>query len=161
MTTIIPFICMSDRLREAVDFYCSLFEDALLVNSAAYPPGTLGPEGEPMSATLRIGSQQLVIINGGPNSRLSPAFSLRVTCPDQAEIDRFWAALSEGAEQMQCGWVTDSFGLTWQIVPEGLTELLSGPDQHGARRAWQAMLGMVKLNVSALPSAYDGPGGTD
>ena len=156
MPQVQPFVWFDGSLAEAVDFYASLFPDGTVTSRSEYPPGSPGPEGELMTASVRLGGQDIVFLNGGPQYQLTPAFSLLVTCADQDEIDRFWAAFSEGGETMQCGWVTDRYGLTWQVVPEQLEKLLGDPDPQRAQRATEAMLQMVKLDIAELEAAAAG-----
>ena len=151
-----PFIWFDGQLREAVDFYASLFADGEVLDTSDYPPGVPGKEGDLLTATLRIGEQDIVFLNGGPQYKLNPSFSIMIRCVDQDEIDRLWDALGEGGEELQCGWITDQYGLTWQIVPERLGELLGDPDRDRANRAMQAMLQMIKLDSAALQAAADG-----
>jgi predicted 3-demethylubiquinone-9 3-methyltransferase (glyoxalase superfamily) len=110
-----------------------------------------------MSVTFKLAGQEFMALNGGPHYEFSPATSFYVHCKDQDETDRFWALLSEGGEPLQCGWVTDRFGLTWQIIPDRLTELLSDPDPERAQRAMQAMLQMIKIDIKILEDAANAP----
>lgn len=148
---ITPFYWFDEGAEEAAAFYAGLFDDAEVLDGAAE-----SDEAPPLTVTLRIGTQRLMFINGGPHYELTPAASLMVTCDDQTEIDRYWDALTRDGAEMQCGWVTDRFGLTWQIIPSRLNELLSDPDPDRAARAMAAMLGMVKLDIAELEQAAAG-----
>jgi len=157
MTSITPFLWFDDQLQAAVDCYTSLFGDSAVISTSPAPEGVPGCEpGSLMSATFRIGGQEVMGLNGGPHFALTPAFSFFVSCEGQAEVDRYWDALLEGGEAQQCGWLTDRFGVTWQIVPTLLMQLMGDPDPAKAGRVVQAMLQMVKLDCDALQRAYDG-----
>ena len=151
MTNITPFLWFEHSAEVAMEFYVSLFDDAkvLSVHRA-------GDDGPVFSVSFSIGSQSFTAINGGPHYALTPATSWMVTCESQEEIDRLWSALSEGGEPMQCGWVTDRFGVTWQIVPSVLFEYLSNSDPGIAGRVQEAMLKMTKFEISGLKAAARG-----
>lgn len=151
MTNIAPFLWFDSQAAEAMHFYVGLFEDArvLSVQRAAQ-------DGPVFSVSFAIGSQTFHAINGGPHYVLTPATSWMVTCASQREIDRLWEALAEGGQPEQCGWVTDRFGVTWQIVPEVLLSLLSNPDPEIAGRVQEAMLTMTKIDIAAIEKAATG-----
>jgi predicted 3-demethylubiquinone-9 3-methyltransferase (glyoxalase superfamily) len=133
------------RLEEAVAFYKSVFPDAKVESVSS------------QSATFELGGQRLLAFNGGEHFKFSDAISLFVDCDDQEEVDFYWTRLlADGGKESQCGWLTDQFGVSWQIVPKALYECLGGSDQEGAARALNAMLGMQKLSVEELKSAYAG-----
>lgn len=144
--------------EEAIRFYLSVFPDGELVTSVRNGEHGPGPKGSLLAATFRIADQQIEVINGGPTYKLSPAVSLVVHCDDQAEVDRLWAQLGEGGQVQQCGWLTDRFGLSWQIVPRVLYTLLQDPDPARAGRVMEAMMKMVKLDIATLERARDGAG---
>lgn len=156
MLKITPFLWFDSDAEEAVNFYVSLFDDSKITDVTLYPEGSRGPAGEVMTVAFELQGQNLIALNGGPEFAFSPAISFVVTCENQDEVDRLWDALGEGGEQQQCGWLRDRFGLTWQIVPTALGELLAGSDPEGSRRAMQAMLEMGKLDINALQDAYAG-----
>ncbi len=156
MEKIVPFLWFDDQAEEAVEFYTSIFEDSRVVGISRYGEGGRGPVGEVMTATFELAGQRFMSLNGGPEFRFTEAISLYVSCGSQAEVDQLWDALLEGGEESQCGWLKDRYGLSWQIVPEGMDELFADPDPGRAQRAMQAMLGMRKLDVSALRAAADG-----
>ncbi len=151
MITITPFLWYVDNAEAAIERYLSVFDTTELVQSQR------GPDGNLFIATIRLQGQELVLMNGGPSFHLTEAFSLSVSVQTQEEIDRISDALIEGGgEQSQCGWLTDAFGLSWQIVPTILGQLLGSTDQEKAHRARTAMLGMTRLSVKGLQDAYDG-----
>jgi len=128
-----------------------------VLNVARYPEGSPGPAGEVMSVEFEVAGMRFVGINGGPHFTFSEAVSFQVDCADQAEVDRYWERfIGDGGEESQCGWLKDRYGLSWQIVPAGMDQLFSDPDPTRAHRAFQAMLGMRKLDVAAVRAAADG-----
>lgn len=155
MPKITPFLWFNDNTEEALTFYCSLFEDSAIGDVTRY--GESGP-GEPairaMIVTARIAGSPVTALNGGPDHRLSEAFSFLIDCEDQAEVDRYWEALTaDGGQSGPCGWLQDRFGLSWQVIPKALPQLMSDPDPERAGRVMQAMLGMGKIDVAALHRA--------
>lgn len=150
MTSITPCLWFDGRVDEALDFYTSLFGDAAILDR------TPGPDGQVLTARLHLAGQDLMILNGGPHFALTPAFSLFLSVEGQDEVDKYWDALCDGGEPSQCGWLVDRFGVSWQVVPTILGELLGGSDPEGSGRAMQALLAMTKLDVAALQAAYDG-----
>lgn len=149
MTSITPFLWFDDDLADAMDFYVSVFPDATIDSVSRAPDGSV------FGSTFRVAGQTLHGLNGGPGHPHTDAFSLFVLCADQAEVDRYWNALADGGTPVACGWITDRFGVSWQIIPERLQQLLSDPDRERAGRAMAAMLKMVKLDVAALDAAAD------
>jgi predicted 3-demethylubiquinone-9 3-methyltransferase (glyoxalase superfamily) len=156
MPTITPFLWFERDAEEAVGYYESVF-DASVTNTTRYQEGWPGPADEIMTATLVIAGQEFVVLNGGPQPgfQFSPAISFAVTCDTQEEIDRLWDRLSDGGEPNQCGWITDRYGVTWQIVPRVLDEMLMDRDPARANRVMQAMLAMIKLEIKPLEDAYN------
>ena len=150
MTTITPFIWFDDDLQEALDLYVSVFPDAEILDTNRMPDGTL------FFATFTLAGQTFFGMNGGPGHPLTDAFSMFVMCADQAEVDRYWDALTTDGTPVACGWLTDKFGLSWQIVPKRLMELQADPDPARVKRTVDAMMKMVKLDVAALERAADG-----
>jgi predicted 3-demethylubiquinone-9 3-methyltransferase (glyoxalase superfamily) len=146
-----PFLWFDDQAEPAATTYVSLFEDSSLEDVSR-----MGDDAV-MSVSFRLAGQPFIALNGGVDYTLSPAYSMFVSCEDQAEIDRLWTALTaDGGTEDRCGWLVDRFGLSWQIVPESLSSLLSGGgDPERAQRVTQAMLGMRKLDLAALQAAYD------
>jgi len=148
MTSIVPFLWFDHQAADAMDFYVDLFEDARVINVSK------GGDGGPVfSVTFAIGDQVFQALNGGPHYKLNPATSWMVTCTSQEEIDRLWSALSQGGEPMQCGWITDRFGVTWQIVPDVLFSYLGNSDPGVASRVQVAMMKMTKFEISGLEQA--------
>jgi predicted 3-demethylubiquinone-9 3-methyltransferase (glyoxalase superfamily) len=153
MQKIDPFLWFDGTAQDAAEFYVSLFEDSEITNVARYPENTPGPAGEVMTVNFTLAGQPFVALNGGPSLQFSAATSFFVHCKDQDEVDRLWDRLTDGGESQQCGWVTDRFGVTWQIVPDRLMELLGDPDPGRSNRAMQAMLQMDKIEIKALEDA--------
>lgn len=152
-----PFLWLDTQAEAAANFYVSLFADAKIVDVARWGAGSPYPEGSVMSATVDLAGQQYILFNGGPHYQLNESFSLFVSCEDQAEVDHFWNALvADGGAPIQCGWLKDPFGVTWQIVPKALMRLLGDKDRAKAGRVMQAMMEMVKLDVAELERAAAG-----
>lgn len=155
---ITPNLWFDGNAEQAASFYASVFPDSRVdrvVRSASETPA--GPAGMVLTVEFTLLGQKFVGINGGPQFAFTEAVSFAVDCADQAEVDRYWDALTaDGGEPVQCGWLKDRYGLSWQIVPAALPRLLDDPDRERAARVMQAMLGMVKLDVAALQAAYDG-----
>lgn len=149
-----PFLWFDDNLAAALDFYQTVFAD-LRVHSRKE---MTGPDGTSklFSAQFEINGQRFMAMNGGPHYQFTPAVSFFIACDTQAEIDRYWNGLLDGGEAMRCGWLRDRFGLSWQVVPNRLPELLGHPDREAAGRAMQAMLQMNKLDLAALERAAAG-----
>ena len=153
MQKISPFLWFDSQAEEAANFYVSLFDDAEITNVATYPEGTPGPAGQVMTVSFRLAGQEFTALNGGPEFTFTEAVSFYVRCKDQDEVDHFWTQLTEGGEESQCGWLKDRFGLSWQIVPDRLGELLSDPDPARSQAAMQAMLQMSKIEIKTLEDA--------
>ncbi len=157
MSRIAPCLWFDGNAEEAVDFYASLMPDSRLDRVMRAPtdyPG--GKAGGVVAIDFTIGGDPFVALNGGPHYSFTPAVSFFVTCEDQSEVDRLWAALSNGGTPMQCGWITDRFGVTWQIVPKALGAMIADPDPARAARVFEAMMPMVKLDLAALERAHRG-----
>jgi len=159
MQKITTFLTFDGRAEEAVGLYTSVFSDSRIVSERRYGPVGPGPEGSLMTATFELAGQTFMALNGGPSFGFSQGISLFVDCEDQAEVDRLWDALTaDGGEPGPCGWLTDRFGVSWQIIPRALGELLGDPDPEKAGRAMEAMLGMSKIEVEGLRRAADSAG---
>ncbi|HET7399225.1 MAG TPA: VOC family protein [Intrasporangium sp.] len=158
MPAITPFLWFDNQLEEALEFYARVFGDVQVTARSHYGPDMPGgmPPGSLMSASFTIAGNPFMGLNGGPRVTFNDAVSFFVGCTDQAEVDRYWDGLLDGGTPTACGWITDRFGVTWQIVPDGLFELLSGPTPEAAQRATQAMLGMQKLDLEAIRRASAG-----
>jgi predicted 3-demethylubiquinone-9 3-methyltransferase (glyoxalase superfamily) len=158
MSKIVPNLWFDGQAEEAAGFYVSLIPDSRIdkvVRSPADNPST--KEGEVLSVEFTLAGSPFVGINGGPEFRFTEAVSFSIDCADQAEVDRYWEALVEGGgEHSVCGWLKDRYGLSWQVVPGQLNEMLESPDRDGARRAMEAMLEMEKLDVARLREAFEG-----
>ncbi len=153
---ITPNLWFDGQAEEAAAFYVSVFPNSRIVGTTRYPEGGPGPAGTVMTVEFELDGQRVVGINGGPQFRFTEALSLEISCADQAEVDHYWERLSEGGEEGPCGWLKDRYGLSWQVVPEGMDQLFADPDPARAQRAMQAMLGMRKLDAAALRAAADG-----
>jgi predicted 3-demethylubiquinone-9 3-methyltransferase (glyoxalase superfamily) len=151
-----PFFWFDTQAEEAAQFYVDLFEDSRIVAVSRYAPDTPGEEGTVMTVDFVLRGTSFTALNGGPMFEHTQATSFVVRCETQPEIDHFWDAFLDGGIPSQCGWITDRFGVTWQVVPEHLGDWIGGPDEAGRNRAMQAMLAMVKLDIPVLQSAYDG-----
>ena len=155
MQKITPFLWFDHQAEEAAHFYTSLFKDSRITGISYYGEGGPGPQGSVFTVNFVLEGQEFIALNGGPTFKFNESISFFVDCPTQAEVDRLWDKLTEGGEEVQCGWLKDKYGLTWQIVPSGLNELLNGQDAEGSRRAMQAMLQMKKLDIEKLRQAYE------
>lgn len=156
MQKITPFLWFDGKAEEAMNFYTSIFADSKIESVTRYGEGGPGPKGAVMSGTFQLNGQTFMALNGGPQFTFSPAVSFFVNCETQEEIDELWEKLSEGGEPGRCGWLTDKFGLSWQIIPKILGELLQDKDAEKSARVMQAMLQMDKLDIEALKRAYEG-----
>ncbi len=156
MQKITPFLWFDNQAEEAVNFYLSVFDNSEISRIVRYTEGGPGPKGTVMTIDFLIGGQEFVALNGGPIYTLTPAISFVVNCQTQQEIDTYWEKLSAGGEKQVCGWLKDRYGVSWQIVPVILTEMLGDPDPVKAGRVMQAMLRMVKLDMKELKRAYKG-----
>ena len=157
MAGIVPCLWFDTEAEEAARFYTSLFDDSEVLEVARYGEGGPRPAGTVLTVRFTVRGQELTALNGGPEFTFNEAVSFQVDCADQEEVDRYWAGLeADGGAPHACGWIKDRFGLSWQIIPRRLPELLNGADPAGAQRAMQAMLGMVKIDVSELERAYAG-----
>lgn len=152
---ITPFLWFDDNAEEAVNFYISTFKDARLLDAKRYGEAGPGPKGTIMTATFELNGQQFIALNGGPLYKFTEAVSFVVKCETQEEIDYYWDKLLDGGQAQRCGWLKDKFGLSWQIVPAQLAELFGGNDPQRAGRVMQAMMQMVKFDISKLKEAYD------
>ena len=153
MPAITPFLWFDTQAEEAARFYTSVFPSSRITDVTHY--GTAGPrpEGSVMTVAFELDGKPFVALNGGPEFTFSEAISFEIRCKDQKEVDAYWSALGEGGEEGPCGWLKDRFGLSWQVVPERLLELLGDPDHEKAQRAMAAMLQMRKIDVDALDRA--------
>ncbi|HLN32479.1 MAG TPA: VOC family protein [Gemmataceae bacterium] len=150
---ITPFLWFDHQAEEAAKFYVSIFPNSKVVKALRYGKAGPGPDGSVMTVEFQLDGQPFVGLNGGPHFKFSEAISFVVNCESQDEVDYYWEKLSAGGGQVQCGWLKDKFGLSWQIVPTVLPQLLGNPDPEKAQRAMKAMLTMKKLDIRALEQA--------
>jgi predicted 3-demethylubiquinone-9 3-methyltransferase (glyoxalase superfamily) len=155
MQKIVPSLWFDHNAEEAIDFYISVFKNSKVINVSRYGKDGMGPEGSVMAMTFELEGQQFMAINGGPIYTFSPAISFLVNCDSQAELDFLWEKLTKGAEEVECGWLKDKYGVSWQIVPTVLAEMMSDPDPVKSNRVMQALLKMKKLDIAALKQAYE------
>jgi predicted 3-demethylubiquinone-9 3-methyltransferase (glyoxalase superfamily) len=153
MPNITPWLWFDTEGEEAARFYTSIFPNSRIVDISRYGEAGPRPAGMVMTVTFELDGHRFVALNGGPDFRFGEAVSFMVDCAGQAEVDAFWAALSEGGEEGPCGWLKDRYGLSWQIVPARLRELLADPDRELSQRVMRAMLGMTKIEVGELEQA--------
>jgi predicted 3-demethylubiquinone-9 3-methyltransferase (glyoxalase superfamily) len=154
MQKIIPCLWFNNQAEEAARFYTSIFENSKMDQTSYYGDAGPGMKGSVLTVTFMVKGQEIMALNGGPEYKFTPAISLFVNCEDQQEVDYFWERLSEGGEKGRCGWLTDKFGVSWQIVPNILGVLMSDKDEKKAARVMQAMLQMDKLEIDKLQKAY-------
>lgn len=155
MQKITPFLWFDHQAEEAMNFYVSVFKNSKVLSVNRYGDAGPGPKGSVMTASFELDGQVFTALNGGPVYKFSPAISFVVHCETQAEVDEYWEKLSEGGKENQCAWLDDKFGVSWQIVPNALIELLSDPDPIKSGRVMQAMLQMKKIDIGKLKQAYE------
>ncbi len=157
MQKITPFLWFDDQAEAAVNFYTAVFKNSKIVNVARYGEAGPGPSGSVMTIVFELAGQEFIALNGGPQFKFNEAVSFVVNCETQEEIDAFWEKLSEGGQKIECGWLKDRYGVSWQIVPIVLGELMADPDPEKRQRVMKAMLGMKKLDIQGLKQAYAHP----
>ncbi len=155
MQKITPCLWFDDKAEEAAKFYTSIFKNSKIVRMARYGDAGPGPKGSVMTVVFTLNGQEFMGLNGGPHFKFSEAISLIVNCETQEEIDEFWEKLSNGGEKVQCGWLKDKYGMSWQIVPTVLGEMMSDPDPKKSQRVMSALLQMKKLDINTLRKAYE------
>ena len=155
MQKITPFLWYDGQAEEAVNFYVSIFKNAKVVSVARYGDAGPGPKGSVMTAAFQLEGQDFLALNGGPQFKFTPAISFVVNCETQEEVDELWEKLSAGGRKDRCAWLTDKFGVSWQIVPTILSKLLQDKDPEKVKRVMQAMLQMDKIDISRLKQAYN------
>jgi predicted 3-demethylubiquinone-9 3-methyltransferase (glyoxalase superfamily) len=153
---IVTSLWFDTEAEEAAEFYTSIFDDSRIVSKSHYSEAGPREPGMVLSIEFELAGQRFDAINGGPEFKFDEAISLQVSCADQDEVDYFWEKLTDGGSESQCGWLKDRYGLSWQIVPQGMGELFSDSDPARVERAMRAMLGMHKLDIEALRRAADG-----
>jgi predicted 3-demethylubiquinone-9 3-methyltransferase (glyoxalase superfamily) len=144
------------QAEEAANHYASIFENSKLGRVGRYTEAGPGPAGTVLAVEFELNGQKFVALNGGPQFTFNEAISFQVFCDDQDEVDFYWTKLSEGGEEGVCGWLKDKYGVSWQVIPTVLIDLISDPDPEKAKRATEAMLAMTKLDIAALQKAYAG-----
>jgi predicted 3-demethylubiquinone-9 3-methyltransferase (glyoxalase superfamily) len=154
MQKIVPCLWFDDQAEEAARFYTSIFKNSRVGKIARYGEGGPRPKGTVLTVKFRLDGQEFLALNGGPQFKFTEAVSFIVNCETQKEVDRLWETLSEGGEKVQCGWLKDKYGLSWQIVPTILARMMSDPDPRRADRVLQAVMGMKKLDIKELKVAY-------
>ncbi|RYU92494.1 VOC family protein [Mucilaginibacter terrigena] len=156
MNKITPFLWFDNNLEEAIDFYRSVFKNSSVNNILRYPPNGPGPEGAAMTASFTLNGQEFTGINGGPQYKFTEAVSFVIDCQTQEEVDYYWEKLTDGGQELACGWLKDRFGLAWQVTPAILIKYLGDADREKAARVMQAMMKMIKLDINAIEEAYKG-----
>ena len=155
MPRITPNLWFDTNGQEAAEFYVSVFPNSAITGMTHYGEAGPGPAGTVLTVEFELDGQPFIAINGGPHFTFDEAVSFLIECADQAEVDYYWSALSEGGEEGPCGWLKDRYGLSWQVCPAGMKEILNDPDRGRAERATRAMLGMTKIDEAALHAAAD------
>lgn len=155
MQKITPFLWFDGKAEEAANLYVSIFKNSRIVSVRRYGEAGPGPKGTVMMVTFEIEGQAFTALNGGPQFTFTPAISFFVNCETQQEVDELWEKLSEGGKPLQCGWLNDKYGVSWQIIPKALIEMLNDPDPAKASRVMKAMMQMIKIDINGLKQAYD------
>jgi predicted 3-demethylubiquinone-9 3-methyltransferase (glyoxalase superfamily) len=155
MQKIVPFLWFDDKAEDAAKYYVSIFKNSKVLSVTRYGDGGPGPKGTAMSVTFQLDGQEFYALNGGPQFKFTEAISLFVNCETQQEVDDLWEKLSKGGEKSQCGWLKDQFGLSWQIIPTALGQMLGDKDPRKSQGVMKAMLQMTKIDIKTLKQAYD------
>ena len=155
MQKITPFLWFDGKAEEAAIFYTSIFKNSKIKNIARYGDAGPGPKGTVMSTTFELEGQDFIALNGGPHFTFTPAISFFVSCETQQEVDDLWEKLSLGGEKNNCGWLRDKYGVSWQIIPTALGQMLHDKDAKKSNRVMKAMLQMKKIDIKALKQAYE------
>ncbi len=153
---IVPFLWFDTEAEAAAEFYTSVFENSRIVTVSRYTDAAPGQAGTVMTVDFELDGRRFTALNGGPHYKFTEAVSFAITCESDAELDHYWERLSDGGEKGPCGWLKDRFGLSWQVVPEGMIELFMSEDREAAARAMSAMMKMSKLDIAAVRGAFDG-----
>ncbi|WP_321798562.1 VOC family protein [Caballeronia sp. J97] len=156
MQKISPCLWFDGQAEEAANFYLGVFKSARIKEIMRHTESSPGPAGTVLAVLFELEGEDFMALNGGPEYTFTPAISMFIKCDSQAEIDHYWDKLMDGGQSMACGWLTDRFGVTWQIAPTRLLKMLQDPDPVKADRTMKAMMGMIKLDLAALDRAYDG-----
>ncbi len=155
MQKITPFLWFDGKAEEAANLYVSLFKNSKITNVSRYGEAAPGETGTVMTVSFELDGQEFIALNGGPHFSFTPAISFMIHCETQAEVDELWDKLCEGGEPSQCGWLTDRFGVSWQVVPTALGDMLQDEDEEKSERVMRAMLQMEKLDINTLKEAYE------
>jgi predicted 3-demethylubiquinone-9 3-methyltransferase (glyoxalase superfamily) len=155
MQKITPFLWFDNQAEEAANFYVSLLKNSKIGSIRRYGDAGPGPKGSVMSVIFQLEGQEFFALNGGPHFKFTPAISLFVNCENQQEVDELWEKLSAGGRKDRCGWLQDRYGLSWQIIPTALSQLMSDPDPTKSNRVMKAMLQMDKIDIARLKDAYE------
>jgi predicted 3-demethylubiquinone-9 3-methyltransferase (glyoxalase superfamily) len=150
-----PCLWFDTQAEEAAEFYTSVFPNSKILDILRHGAAGPGPEGSVLTVTFSLDGQEYVALNGGPEFTFSEAISFQISCESQEEVDTYWSKLTEGGQEGPCGWLKDRYGLSWQVVPTALPELLADPDPGRSQRAMQAMMGMKKIEIAELQRAAD------
>jgi predicted 3-demethylubiquinone-9 3-methyltransferase (glyoxalase superfamily) len=156
MQKITPFLWFNGEAEDAAKFYVSVFKNSRIVKTNYFLEGSPAKPGSVMTVEFILDGVEFVALNGGPEFKFSPAISFVANCQTQEEVDYLWRELSAGGQEIQCGWLTDKFGVTWQVTPTALIEMITSSDKPAAQRAFTAMMTMTKFDIAALKRAYDG-----
>jgi predicted 3-demethylubiquinone-9 3-methyltransferase (glyoxalase superfamily) len=156
MQKIVPFLWFDGKAEEAANFYVSIFKNSKMGAVTRYGEAGPGPKGSVMIASFQIEGQEFSALNGGPQYAFTPAISFYVSCETQAEVDDLWEKLSAGGKKIQCGWLTDKYGVSWQIIPRALIELMQDKDPVKSQRVFKAIMQMTKIDIEGLKRAYRG-----
>ena len=155
MQKITPFLWFDDKAEEAANFYVSIFKNSKIGRISRYGEGGPRPKGTAMSVTFQLEGQEFMALNGGPQFTFTPAISLFVNCETQEEVDDLWEKVSAGGKKERCGWLKDKYGLSWQIIPSALGQMMQDKDPQRSKRVMNAMLQMDKIEIEALKQAYE------
>ncbi len=155
MPKITPMLWFDNNAEDAAQFYTSIFKNSKIFQVSRYGEAGPGPKGQAMVVRFQLEGQEFLALNGGPQYKFTEAISFVVNCETQEEVDYYWDRLSAGGKEVQCGWLRDRFGLSWQVTPTILPRLLQDPDPAKSQRVMRAMLGMVKIDIAALQRAHD------
>ena len=155
MQKITPYLWFDNQAEEAANFYVSIFNNSKILNISRYGEAGPGPAGTVLTVSFELEGQQFTALNGGPAFKFTEAISFFVDCKSQEEVDELWEKLTEGGEEQPCGWLKDKFGLSWQIVPTVLIEMLNDPDPEKSKRVTEAMLQMKQIDIPTLEQAYE------
>jgi len=155
MPSITPYLWFDNQAEEAANFYASVFGNPRVVDIQRYGEAGPGPKGTAMVVTFELEGQKFIALNGGPHFKFNEAVSFYTSCKNQEEVDELWEKLADGGEPGQCGWLKDKYGMSWQIIPTALSDMLSDPDPDKSNRVMKAMLEMKKIDIRALKDAYD------